>query len=167
MTQNWPNMYKLWNASFFDRLRQYGMLEGADRQWHLQLSAPSAWLEVATYLRHEGQVEYFVLLTATHEPPYFRLRYDLRSLLHLSDIAVSFAVPVEESVPSVATVWPAAAWQEREAYDLVGVRFVGHPDLRRILLPDDWEGHPLQKGYSFPETYHGVSLRYEPPDAAL
>jgi len=87
--------------------------------------------------------------------------------LHLSDIAVSFAVPVEEPVPSVATVWPAAAWQEREAYDLVGVRFVGHPDLRRLLLPDDWEGHPLQKDYSFPESYHGVSLCYEPPDAAL
>lgn len=160
-------MYRLWNESFFEGLKRYGPIEGAGRSWHLRLDDPARWLEVATYLRRQGEVDYFVLLTATHDPPCFRLRYDLRSLLCLSDLAVSFCVPVEEPVPSVASIWPAAAWQEREAYDLVGVGFTGHPDLRRLLLPADWEGHPLQKDYPFPETYHGISLRYEPPDAAL
>ncbi|MBX9627811.1 MAG: NADH-quinone oxidoreductase subunit C [Gemmataceae bacterium] len=62
-------------------------------------------------------------------------------------------------VPSVAGVWRTADWQEREVYDLVGVRFPGHPDPRRILLADDWEGHPLRKDYEFPLEYHGVRCR--------
>lgn len=58
--------------------------------------------------------------------------------------------------PSVAGVWAIADWHEREAYDLVGVLFTGHPNLRRILCPEDWEGHPLRKDYEFPLEYHGV-----------
>jgi NADH-quinone oxidoreductase subunit C len=50
-------------------------------------------------------------------------------------------------VPSVSSIWPAAAWSEREAYDLFGIQFGDHPDLRRILMPDDWEGYPLRKDY--------------------
>jgi NADH-quinone oxidoreductase subunit C len=62
-------------------------------------------------------------------------------------------------VPSVAGVWPTADWHEREVFDLVGVRFVGHPDPRRILLNDDWVGHPLRKDYEFPLEYHGIRCR--------
>lgn len=59
-------------------------------------------------------------------------------------------------VPSVASVWGIADWHEREAYDLLGVNFDGHPNLLRILCPDDWVGHPLRKDYEFPLEYHGV-----------
>ncbi|HUQ71159.1 MAG TPA: NADH-quinone oxidoreductase subunit C [Planctomycetaceae bacterium] len=63
------------------------------------------------------------------------------------------------SLPSVASVWSVADWHEREAYDLVGIQFDDHPNLKRILCPEDWEGHPLRKDYVFPLEYHGVRGR--------
>ena len=62
-------------------------------------------------------------------------------------------------VPSVACVWRGADWHEREVFDLSGVRFVGHPDFRRILCPEDWEGYPLRKDYEMPLEYHGIRGR--------
>jgi NADH-quinone oxidoreductase subunit C len=62
-------------------------------------------------------------------------------------------------VPSVASIWPAAEWHEREVYDLSGIRFTGHPELTRILLAEDWIGHPLRKDYEFPLEYHGIRGR--------
>ncbi len=63
------------------------------------------------------------------------------------------------SVPSVSSVWRTADWHEREAYDLMGIYFEGHPDLRRILLPEDWEGYPLRKDYEEAEMYHGIAIK--------
>ena len=62
-------------------------------------------------------------------------------------------------VPSVTGLWKGAIWHEREVYDLSGVWFTGHPELRRILLSEDWVGHPLRKDYEFPLEYHGIRGR--------
>ena len=66
----------------------------------------------------------------------------------------------DPQVDSVSIIWKGADWHEREAYDLLGIKFKNHPDLRRILLPEDWEGHPLRKDYQEQETYHDIKVKY-------
>jgi NADH-quinone oxidoreductase subunit C len=85
------------------------------------------------------------------------VEYDLWSFDIRHGIAVKVYAPRDNAhVPSVADLWPAADWQEREAFDMFGIVFDGHPDLRRILCADDWEGYPLRKDYVFPREYHGI-----------
>lgn len=74
---------------------------------------------------------------------------------------LSFKVRLPRDNPKVASltgVWAGADWHERETYDLFGIEFVGHPFLKRILLPEDWEGHPLRKDYTFPKYYRDIPL---------
>lgn len=88
--------------------------------------------------------------------------YDLYSTSKDHWFAVKVYMPRDNPrIPSVADLWPAADWHERETYDLFGIVFEDHPDLRRILLPEDWEGHPLRKDYRFPREYHGIPGTYE------
>jgi NADH-quinone oxidoreductase subunit C len=80
--------------------------------------------------------------------PRFRLSYAILS--HRLKERIRLSVPVEEpdpSVESITSVWPGANYYEREVFDLFGIRFEGHPNLRRIMMPDDWKGHPLRKDY--------------------
>ncbi len=63
-------------------------------------------------------------------------------------------------VPTVSHIWKTADWHERETFDLMGIMFTNHPDLRRILLPEDWVGHPLRKDYEAQEYYHGIQVKY-------
>lgn len=79
------------------------------------------------------------------------------SYKHKHRVVLKVALPRDNpSMPTLSCVWSAANWQERECYDLLGVNFEGHPDLRRIMLPDDWKGHPLRKDYKEEASYHGI-----------
>lgn len=88
--------------------------------------------------------------------------YDLYSMKHRHWFAVKVLTDrAHPSIPSVMDLWPAANWHEREAFDMMGIDFPGHTDLRRILLPEDWVGYPLRKDYIFPREYHGIPGSYE------
>ena len=99
--------------------------------------------------------------------PHFEVLYHLSSLVHKHGLMLKVTLPRWKDdvqgrlpeVPSVSGLWKTAIWHEREVFDLSGVRFVGHPDLRRILCPEDWEGHPLRKDYEMPTEYHGIRAK--------
>ena len=100
-------------------------------------------------------------------PPHIELIYHISSTMHRHRLVLKVRVArflKEESgqlpeVPSVSGVWSTADWHEREVFDLCGVYFLGHPDMRRILCPEDWVGHPLRRDYRMPAEYHGIQSR--------
>jgi len=110
-------------------------------------------VEVAGYCRDELQYNYLSDVTATDwldRRPRFDVVYHLTSLEHWNRFRLKVQVDDGQQVPTVIPVWRAANWGEREVWDLFGVEFEGHPDLRRLLLPEGWIGHPLRKDY--PQT---------------
>ncbi len=144
--------------------------------------APHGIVEVCTYLRNEPSLafDYCNSVTAVDycEPdekkaakvtwqPHIEVVYHLFSMKHKHSLVLKVLLPRWKNdrpgdlpeVPSVAAVWRTADWHERECYDLLGVRFTDHPNLRRILCPEDWEGHPLRKDYEMPLEYHGIRGR--------
>ena len=92
--------------------------------------------------------ERFGFVTAVDFGDDFELVYRLQSTRFGVGMSLKTEVPRDEpAIETITDLWPAANWHEREVYDLMGIEFIGHPDLRRILLPDDWVGHPLRKDY--------------------
>ena len=91
----------------------------------------------------------------------FAIVYHLYAMQHRHSVVLKTTVPkTDPHLSSVSHIWKTADWHERETYDLYGIRFDGHTDLRRILLPDDWEGYPLRKDYKEPEFYRGMRVPY-------
>lgn len=112
--------------------------------------------EIFEWLRHEPDLEfdYFEFSTCTDRPPeHLDLLYYAYSLVHKHRIAVKVQLERDHpAVPTVCHIWRNAEWNEREIFDLFGVVFTGHPDLRRLMMPEDWEGHPLRKDYTHPNV---------------
>jgi NADH-quinone oxidoreductase subunit C len=106
--------------------------------------------EVLQILRDREQFDYCVDVTAVHYPEREKqidLIWILYSFARNERIRVKTMIADGESVPSAVSIWATANWLEREVFDMFGIRFDGHPDLKRILLPDGWKGHPLRKDY--------------------
>ena len=111
---------------------------------------PSATREVLQVLRDEEQFDYCVDITAVHYPKrekQFDLVWILYSFSKNERMRVKTMINDGEIFPSSVSIWPTANWLEREVFDMFGIKFDGHPDLKRILLPDGWEGYPLRKDY--------------------
>lgn len=131
--------------------------------------SPSDFLQIATLLRTSPEAKFDFLHSITGVD----LKNELMAVYHLYAFSrnekLVLKVKVSKENPlidSVVSLWPSADWHEREAYDLLGIKFHNHPDLRRILLPDDWEGHPLRKDYKQPEFYGDLPVPAQTIDRA-
>jgi NADH-quinone oxidoreductase subunit C len=134
---------------------------------------PEYLVTVCSYLLKTHQYTFLSSVTAVdwlERDPRYDVVYHLLSIPNQSELRLKVKVgkPGEEhpSVPTVSGVWPGANWFEREVYDLFGIVFSGHPDLRRILMPIDWTTHPLRKdypltGFDLPEPHWGGQVPYD------
>ncbi len=130
---------------------------------------PGAWipaerlLAIARALRDEApfHLDYCSFVSAVDWPDQqaFEVVYHLFSMEARHELLIKVRVPRDDArLPSVIAVWSTANWHEREAYDLFGITFEGHPDLRRIMMTEDWHGHPLRKDYVYEEPGWLVDL---------
>ena len=122
-------------------------------------------LETCVALRETPSLRFNVLseITAADylpRDPRFEIVYHLLSIPNKTRLRLKVRVGDRGTVPTVQSVWPAAGWPEREVWDMFGVVFDGHPDLRRLLMPEDWEGHPQRKDY--PVQIRKATQTYEP-----
>jgi NADH-quinone oxidoreductase subunit C len=127
---------------------------------------PAPVVEICRFLRDEPDLAFDCLSNQSgvdyNAKGQIQIVYHLYSYRHRHWIVLKVDLPRDNPVmPTVESVWKAANWHEREIYDLLGVTFEGHPDLRRLLMPEDWIGHPLRKDFVEPEEYHGISTRRE------
>jgi NADH-quinone oxidoreductase subunit C len=152
------------------RLRErFGSIVSADLKaadWSTCEIEPQSIAAVCAFLRDDPELGFDCLsnLSAVDRKneDVIEVFYHLLSYRQRHQIVLRVATPRPDPIlPSVSHVWPIADWLEREAFDLMGVRFTGHPDLRRILMPEDWVGHPLRKDFVEPDEYHGISTRRE------
>ena len=128
--------------------------------------AASRIVEVCQLLRDHTDTffDHLACLTGIdqgHEEGSMEVIYHLYSIVYERGLTIGVLLDRKKPhLPSVTQVWRGANWHEREAFDLFGIIFDGHPNLKRILLPEDWVGHPLRKDYTEDETYHNIRIAY-------
>jgi NADH-quinone oxidoreductase subunit C len=125
---------------------------------------PEALREVAAFLRDDPDLQYILLASVTGvdylgREPRFEVVYHLRSFVNTHLVVLKVGADEEQPhVPSLVPLWPTANYQEREAFDMFGIIFDGHPDLQRILMPEDWDGYPQRKDQ--PLVYEEVAFTF-------
>jgi len=176
-------LYESLSMTIYDRLKkQFGdKITGANLTaldpW-IEV-APEGIVEVCRYVKADPELKLEMCNCVTgvdyFEPdpkkaskvdwqPHTEVVYHLSSISKKHSLVLKVMLPRWKNdvpgqcpeVPSVASVWPGADWHEREVFDLSGIWFTGHPNMRRILCPEDWEGYPLRKDYQMPLEYHGM-----------
>jgi len=143
-----------WESPLIEKLREAygsGLREASTyMKQNYMVVDKSIASDVLRNLRDQEQFDYCVDVTAVHYPKrdeQFEVVWILYSFARNERIRVKTQIKESEPAPSAVSLWPTANWLEREVFDMFGIHFTGHPDLRRILMPDEWKGHPLRKDY--------------------
>ena len=146
-----------WESGMVNKLKgQYGSgIEALTYLGQNYLVADSSLtFELLQVMRDDEEFDYCVDVTAVHYPKrekQFDLVWILYSFPRNERVRVKTMIAENETFPTVSNLWPTANWLEREVFDMFGIKFEGHPDMKRILLPDGWKGHPLRKDYGIIE----------------
>lgn len=156
--------FELLREKFGDAV--YAYTEGGGTKDPFCKVKPEQIAEVCLFLRDEPGLRFDFLqcLSGVDHKENLTTVYHLYSYPLRHSFVLKVDVPRDNPVqPSVAHVWSTADWHERESFDLLGIRYTGHPDLRRIMMPDDWEGYPLRKDFKEKTDYRGMpTTRYSP-----
>jgi NADH-quinone oxidoreductase subunit C len=130
-----------------------------------------AIVEITTFLRDTPGLDYIFIADITGvdyypDEPRFAVCYHMFAMVHNHVLRLKVYVPEDDAViPSLIHEWPLANWPEREIHDMFGIDFDGHPDKRRLLMPQDWEGHPLRKDYPRGQEPVAFSFNWQDIDA--
>tara|TARA_Y100000590_G_scaffold463391_1_gene630036 strand:- start:1493 stop:1981 length:489 start_codon:yes stop_codon:yes gene_type:complete len=150
------NNYEILSKEFNDSI------ELSEDKKYIFIKNSDKWAEIAVFLYENKNLKFDYLMCLSGydlgDSTEFGVAYNFYSTSLKQYIEIRIEINIESKIPSVAKIWRTADWHERETYDLFGIKFTNHPDLKRILLPEDWEGHPLRKDYKTPEYYNGMPV---------
>jgi NADH-quinone oxidoreductase subunit C len=143
-------LLEMLSARFPEGIRETYSFRGDD----VAVIDPAKVVEICNFLKYDPTTDMKLLLSVTAvdylgETSRFEVVTHMTSLTHHHRLRLRMRAPSNEApvVPSIANIWRGANWWERQVYDLYGIKFEGHPDLRRLYMPEDWKGHPLRKDY--------------------
>ena len=137
-------------------------VEKSDSNNVLYIKNVANWLNIGKFLHDDENLKFNYLMSISSydlgDSVKFGLAYNFYStdLKHYLEVRIEFEL--ETKISSVESIWRAADWHEREAFDMMGIKFINHPYMKRILLPEDWKGYPLRKNYVTPEYYNGMPV---------
>jgi len=151
---NTSDIYKILESNFSDGL------ELIDDKF-IKVSI-SNWHNIAMFLKNDKKLKFDYLMCISSydvgDKKTYGVAYNFKSTSLKHYLEVRIETNDEGAIPTVSDLWGSADWHEREAYDMMGVKFENHPNLKRILLSDDWDGYPLRKDYETPDYYRGMPV---------
>mgnify|MGYP001227209253 FL=1 len=122
----------------------------------------SNWQDIATFIKQDNKLFFDYLMCISSydvgDKKTYGVAFNFKSTTLGHYLEIRIEVTDNKSIPSVSHLWGSADWHEREAYDMMGIKFDNHPNFKRILLPEDWPGYPLRKDFETPDYYRGMAV---------